>query len=431
MPPEWIIAGSSPVKRNRPARVMAAGIAGNVLEWYDFAIYGFFAPVIGKLFFPSDDPATSLIAAFGAFAAGFLMRPLGAVIFGHIGDRIGRRKVMIISVMMMAIPVFLIGILPTHAEIGVAAAILMVLLRMLQGLSVGGEYVGSFVFLLENAPKKRRGVFCCGSFLGLILGVLLGSAVGALVSDLASPETIADWAWRIPFVSGLVVAIVALMIRRGIPEQPLPAERARAPLFEAVRDHWRTMLQAAGLNMIGAIVFYAGFVYIATWLAQQTSLSRAEALNINTINLVVLAAFALPAAALSDRIGRKPVLVASSAGFVLLVYPLIWMMDHDNAWLVFFGQFGLAVLLSSFVAVVPATISEMFPWRVRVSAASVSLNVPYAIFGGTAPLVAAWLVTKTGNPLSIAWYLMAAAFLSLIVSLTLPKPRNDGPDDGI
>ncbi len=180
----------------KKTRVLAAGFIGNILEWYDFAVYGFFAPTIGKLFFPAADARTSLIAAFGAFAAGFLMRPFGAVLFGHIGDRIGRKKALTLSVMMMAVPTMLVGLLPTHAEIGITAAVLMILLRMVQGVSVGGEYTSSFVFLVEHAPPHRRAFFGAWSMIGATCGILLGSAVGALINSFTTDIQLQNWGWR-------------------------------------------------------------------------------------------------------------------------------------------------------------------------------------------------------------------------------------------
>ena len=182
-------------------KVIAAGVTGNVLEWYDFAVYGFFAPIIGRLFFPSDDPTVSLIASFGAFAAGFLMRPIGGIIFGFIGDKIGRKRALVLSVLLMAIPSGMIGILPDHATIGVSAAVLMVLMRMLQGMAVGGDYTSSIVSLAEQAPSKRRGFFTSWTLVGAVGGILLGSGVGALLSNLLSAEAVADWGWRIAFLS--------------------------------------------------------------------------------------------------------------------------------------------------------------------------------------------------------------------------------------
>src|SRR5690242_1534364 len=205
-----------------PVRLIAAGTVGNVMEWYDFSAYGYFAATIGRRFFPSADATTSLIAAFGVFAAGFLMRPLGGVVFGHIGDRVGRKAALTISVLAMAVPTFLIGVLPDYATLGPAAAVLLVVLRMIQGLSVGGEYTTSIVFLVEGAGQKHRGFAGSWSGFGAVGGILLGSAGGALVTVTLSPAEVASWGWRLPFFAGLFVGLAGLYVRRHIPELPQP-----------------------------------------------------------------------------------------------------------------------------------------------------------------------------------------------------------------
>ena len=201
-------------------RVVTAGLVGNVLEWYDFAIYGFFAPILAAQFFPSGNRMVSLLAAFGAFAVGFLMRPVGAAVFGHIGDRYGRARALLLSVAMMAIPTVLMGLLPTYATIGIAASFLIVLLRMFQGMAVGGEFTSSIVFLAERAPPSRRGFFASMSMFGATTGTLLGAAVGAALSRALSPEALVSWGWRAAFLSGIVVAVVAIIIRRNLFDTP-------------------------------------------------------------------------------------------------------------------------------------------------------------------------------------------------------------------
>ncbi len=404
-------------------RAIVAGIAGNVLEWYDFAVYGYFAPVIAGIFFPSEDPVVSLIAAFGAFAAGFLMRPFGGVVFGHIGDKIGRSRALLLSIMLMAIPTFVIGLLPGHATLGVAAAVFMVILRMLQGLSVGGEYTSSIVFLVEHAPAKRRGYFSSWTVFGAVAGILLGSAISALMSALLTDAEVAAWGWRVPFLLGILVGAVGWLIRHGIPELPVAKREPGdpSPVIEAFRDEWRAMLQVIGFNIMNAIAFYMVFVYMVTFLIEQVKEPRSTALDINTISMVVLLVLIPISGMLSDRIGRKPLLLIGTGGILLLTYPLMLAMHQPNDALILGGQIGFAILLGAFLGAGPATMAEVFPARVRVSALSVGYNICLAIFGGTTPLVSVWLIERTHDDLSMAYYLMAGALISLLVVLRLPE----------
>src|SRR5690606_23928355 len=246
-------------------RVVTAGVIGNVLEWYDFSVYGFFAPILAEQFFPAGDRMVSLLAAFGAFAVGFLMRPVGAARFAHVGDRYGRARALVISVAMMAIPTVLMGLMPTYATLGIAASFAIVLLRMLQGVAVGGEFTSSIVFLAEHAPPGRRGFFAAWAMFGATTGVMLGSAVGGALSNALSPEDLAAWGWRAAFVSGIAVAVVGLIIRRGMFDAPQRAP-VGSPLTLAFRHHRLDVLRIMALNVAPAATYYLLFVYAATWL---------------------------------------------------------------------------------------------------------------------------------------------------------------------
>lgn len=404
--------------RNRVITI-AAGIAGNVLEWYDFAIYGFFAPILGKLFFPSEDPTASLIASFGAFAAGFLMRPIGGALFGYIGDRVGRKRALNLSVLLMAIPTFLIGVLPTHAQLGVGAAVILVVLRMLQGLSVGGEYTSSIVYLAESAPKGKRGLFTSVSVLGGVGGILLGSFVSSVIAGSLAESQMERWGWRIPFLLGILVAGIGYLIRRHIPETISESEKADNPL-RVLRTYWRQVLQVSGLNLIAAVFFYTLFVFAITWLVNYVHEPRTMALQFNSIGLAVLIVVIPLAAHLSDRIGRKHLVIGSATALVLLAYPLFGLMHHPDEQLILLGGIGLAVLLGIYLGIMPALVTEMFPRHIRVSAVSVGYNLTYALFGGTVPIIAVWLINREHDDLSFVWYLLAVGTVSLVVAFFVP-----------
>ena len=261
--------------------MVAAGAIGNVLEWYDFAVYGYFAASIGRAFFPSEDPVAQVLAAFGIFAAGFLMRPVGGALIGTIGDRLGRRAALTVSVAAMAIPTFLVGVLPDYQAIGIAAPILLTVLRMVQGLSVGGEYTTSIIFIIEHAPSHRRGLVgalgCCGA----VAGILLGSATGALLASLMSEQALESWGWRIPFLLGLLVGIAGVVLRRHVHEAPRHAGGGRSPLRDTVRNHGPLLGRLAALSVFNSVGFYLIFVYLVSWLQFVDGIAPAKALEIN------------------------------------------------------------------------------------------------------------------------------------------------------
>jgi len=402
-------------------KTVAAGMIGNLLEWYDFAIYGYFAAAIGRHFFPHQDPVAQLLSAFGVFAVGYLMRPVGGALIGHIGDRFGRRAALTFSVVAMAIPTFLIGLLPGYATIGLAAPVALTLLRMVQGVSVGGEYTSSMVFLVEQAPERRRGLMGALASCGATAGILLGSAVGAGFAATMSSAALEAWGWRIPFLLGLVVGIAGYLLRRHVPET-LPTERRqRAPIVETLRDHWWVVLGIAGLSAFFAASFYVTFVYLVSWLQTADGIAPARALEINSFSMAVVLPITIAAGWLSDRSGRKPfLLLATILGFVAAL-PLWWMMHHPSAELAQLGQLGLVLIVGLFVGALPAAMVECAPPSVRCTTVALGYNVTLGVIGGLTPLVAAWLVERTGDELAPAFLIMATAVISFLVILRMPE----------
>ena len=402
-------------------KTVAAGMIGNLLEWYDFAIYGYFAAAIGRHFFPHQDPVAQLLSAFGVFAVGYLMRPVGGALIGHVGDRFGRRAALTFSVVAMAIPTFLIGLLPGYATIGLAAPVALTLLRMVQGLSVGGEYTSSMVFLVEHAPERRRGLMGALASCGATAGILLGSAVGAGFAATMSSAALEAWGWRIPFLLGLVVGIAGYVLRRHV-QETLPTERPqRAPIVETLRDHWWVVLGIAGLSAFFAAGFYVTFVYLVSWLQTADGIAPARALEINSFSMAVVLPITIAAGWLSDRTGRKPfLLLATVLGFVAAL-PLWWMMHHPSAELAQLGQLGLVLIVGLFVGALPAAMVECAPPSVRCTAVALGYNVTLGVIGGLTPLVAAWLVERTGDELAPAFLIMATAVISFLVILRMPE----------
>ena len=411
--------GSNTSVRDR--RAIIAGVVGNVMEWYDFSVYGYFATNIGRHFFPAHDAVSSLIAAFGVFAAGFLMRPLGSLLFGHIGDKMGRKVALTASVALMAIPTFLIGALPTYQQIGATASVLLVVMRLLQGLSVGGEYTISSIFLVEHSAAGRRGFFGSFAEVGACSGVLLGSALSGLVTTVLDRAMVDSWGWRIPFLIGVTVGIVGLCIRRHVIEGSAPQGTQRktaSPVREAFTE-WRTILRLIGLGAVGAVGFYMSFVYVTTYLRQIDHVAQSTALDINTISMVVLLLLLAPVGALSDRCGRKPFLLVATGGMLLMAWPLFWMLHHKAPFVILLGQIGFAVLSACFWGTIPATMVELVPERVRCTVLSLGYNTGMAILGGLTPMVAVYTIKRSQYDLSPAFLLMAAAAVSVIVVIGL------------
>ena len=401
----------------RKWRNIVAGAVGNALEWYDFAIYGYMAPILGKLFFPSEDAVASLLAAFGVFAVGYASRPIGGAIFGHLGDRFGRKPMLVVSVIAMGMATCAIGLLPDHSQIGTSAALLLVLFRILQGLSVGGEFSGSIVFMAEHAPPKRRGLDTSWPESGAVIGFLLGSGVGALTATVLGEDVMQSWGWRVPFLLGSVIAVAGLIFRRNLTEPQLAKRLERgagSPVVVALRDHWRSIIRVMSLILVGAVGFYMMFVYAASYLTQQMHMSTARALDINTVALFFMLVLVAPFAMLSDRIGRKPLLFAAALGGVVFAWPLWWLMQQDNYFLILAGQMGFALIFALNFAVIPAVMAELMPAKVRCSGASIGYNLCMAVFGGTTPFIATYLVARTADDYAPVYYFMAIAVLQLI-----------------
>ena len=299
------------------------------MEWYDFAVYGYFAAVLGRQFFPSDNPAVSLIAAFGAFAAGFLVRPLGGLVCGRIADLVGRKHALTLSVLAMALPTVLIGLLPTHQTIGIAAPIALVVLRIIRGLAVGGEYPSSLVFLVEHAPEDRRAFYAIWGQFGAVLGILLGSGVGSLLAMFLDDAQIASWSWRLPFLLGALVAATGYLIRSSIHAEKPPSDVKR-PVYDSFGQHRMSVLRVVLLNVGFGAAFYTAFVYAVSYIKEIDRLPEGVALDLNTGSMALLLLIMPLAAWLSDRFGRKPLLVTGSALLAFGAVPFFHLIHSSD-----------------------------------------------------------------------------------------------------
>lgn len=398
---------------------------GNLLEWYDFAIYGYFAATIGRVFFPAQDAVAQVLSAFGIFALGYLMRPLGGMVVGHIGDRYGRRAALTFSITAMALPTFLVGVLPGHATLGVAAPILLTLLRMIQGLSVGGEATMSMVFLVKRAPPGRRGLVGSLASLAANGGFLMGSAIGALFAALVPAEALAEWGWRIPFLLGLLVGGVGWWIRRLLEDDPPVKRPATSPLADTLRHHGPLVARVAGIAIFNAVGFYLMFLYIVTWLQNVDGVAPARALEINTVSMVVLLPVMIASGWLSDRTGRRPLMFGALVLAFAGALPFLWLMHHPDPVLMLAGQLAFVVPAGICLGVMPAVLTEAVPAGVRCTAVSLGYNIAFGIIGGLTPLTAAWLVARTDIDLSPAWLIMAAAAVTFAALLASRETSRD------
>ena len=412
------------------SRHALAGTVGNVLEWYDFAVYGFLAPIMSPLFFPADNGLTGLIKTYGIFAAGYLMRPIGGIIFGYIGDRLGRKVALQWSIALMAVPTVLVGLLPVHASIGSTAAVLLILLRLIQGISVGGELIGSMSYLVETAPENRRGLAGSWSVCGGVGGILLGSLVASTLGSLLTEQAMSEWGWRVPFLMGVVIFAVGRWLRRTLVESAdfenadTDEPNASLPIITVLRDIPGRVMHLSVSILLFATSFYLLFVWMPTYLSKIVSPPVAHALEVNTAAMVLLLIMIPLGGRLSDSLGRKPVMLTATILMGLLVYPAFLILDQGVMSYALAIQLFFALLLGLIQGPLPAFMVECFPVKVRYTAIGLSYNITLAIFGGTAPLVSTWLIQVTGDLASPAIYLVVLAVISTI-SMYFLKPLSE------
>ncbi|MEU1042334.1 glycine betaine/L-proline transporter ProP [Streptomyces sp. NPDC005551] len=403
-------------------RAVKAAALGNAMEWFDFGVYSYIAVTLGKVFFPSGNPTAQLLSTFGAFAAAFLVRPLGGMVFGPLGDRVGRQKVLALTMIMMAAGTFAIGLIPSYATIGVGAPLLLLAARLVQGFSTGGEYAGASTFIAEYAPDRRRGFF--GSWLefGTLAGYIGGAGLVTLMTALLSDGDLVSWGWRIPFLIAGPMGIIGLYLRMRLEETPAFAaelekaarkehDRPKVPLREMVAGQWRALLLCVGLVLVFNVTDYMLLSYMPSYLTSELEYDETHGL------LVVLAVMALMmvvqpfAGALTDRVGRRPVIAAGCLGFLALSVPAVLLIRQGSLLAVALGMGALGLLLVCFTSAMPAALPALFPTRVRYGSLSIGFNVSVSLFGGTTPLVVTALIGATGNMMMPAYYMMAAAVI--------------------
>lgn len=422
----------APAEAGRLRRVILAGGVGSAVEWFDFGVYGYLAPILGARFFPASDPVAAALSGFAVFCVGYFMRPVGGLLLGRLGDRVGRRRMLVASVVAMGAASTLIGVLPTYEQVGLLAPALLVTLRSVQGIAVGGEYTGAMAYTSECAPPRHRGLVSSMATVGVTIGLLCGSGTVALLQWWLPPEAFATWGWRWPFLGSVVVAALGLLLRVDMPEpqgfRAGPSEQPSVP--QVVRTHGALMLRVMAVIVGANAAFYAGFVYMPDALAQAQPTLAARAQTINSVMLAVQVVVVATGGWVSDRMGRR----RASALFTMLalvaVAPAWALFQRGTLEGLLAAQLLLCVPLGALFGMQGAMVAEMCPPAARCTVYGVSYGVGIAAFAGTVPALATWMVGRMGWSDGPLIYLLVALLLTLVTLLRLRPGDLAAMDDG-
>lgn len=413
--------------KQSPLRTALAGLIGNVLEWFDFAVYGYFASDIGQQFFPSSSHAAQQLLAFGVFALGFAARPIGSLVLGRVGDRIGRRALLTLSIAIMGGATLAIGLLPPYDQIGVAAPLLLLTLRIIQGFSLGGEFTGSMVYTTEQASPAMRGLISSSTAAGTTIGFILGSGSAWLVNAMLPTEQVATWGWRIPFVASISLCILGWFLRRGITEtaEGLKAAGLRPPLLASVVADWLPILRTFGIVAMTNAAYYLTFTYAVERRKNLAGEGGDAFLLANTLVLFIFVLASKPLGGwLSDRVGRRRLMMSLTVVTMALIYPALRLMLSGTVQQFVVGQIMLAVPIGMALGLQGAMVVEIFPLRTRVTSMSFAYSITLALAGGTAPLVSSWLIETLGHPLAPAYYIMLYGAIGLALMWPMPETNS-------
>jgi len=413
------------------SRKIAAAVAGNALEWYDFVVFGFLATILSQLFFPAHDAQASLLLTLATFGAGFVTRPLGGVFFGFHADRRGRKASLHLVILLMTLAIAVMAFAPTYERIGLGAPLLMVVGRLMQGFATGGEFASATSFLVEAAPAHRRGFYGSLQMAGQGLAVMMGTAAGILLTRLFSPAQILDGAWRLPFVFGLLIGPVGFYIRRHLEETPAfetaPHARGGGQIFRLLlRDYPGRLAASFGATICATIYFYVILVYMPTYAKTELRLTLEEAFVAQACGLAVLILLTPLVGALSDRFGRRPFLFGANILFALCALPLFsWIQTAPTVDAFAVLQMLLCAMLSGVLGVFSTVLAEQFPTGVRSSGLAITYNIAVMIFGGFAPFVVSWLISYFATPVAPAYYVIFGALAGISAAFFLEERRAD------
>ena len=408
-------------------KVAVSSFLGNFIEWFDYASYSYFATTIALVFFPSGNHMVAMLQTFGVFALSFVLRPIGALFWGNFGDKKGRKGALAISIMFMSGASFLIGCLPSYAAIGIFAPALLLLLRMVQGFSASGEYAGAATFLGEYAPTKKRGIYCSLIPASTAIGLLVGSTLATVSSD-----ALTSWGWRSPFLMAGPLGLIVHFIRTKLADSPVYASMTEAlddkqqfasttksvsPLRELFQNHFKTLVISFGACVLNAVGFYTVLTYLPTYLSDTVGMAAAQSSTITTICLVLYVALVFGMGHISDMFGRKKVLIGACVAFIVLTVPAFMALNTAQFWPVLIVELAMCATLTANDGTLSSYLTETFPTSVRFTGFAFSFNLANAIFGGTAPFIATWLIYTTGSSIAPAWYMVAVAAVALVAMI--------------
>lgn len=419
-------------------RVLIASLVGSSIEWFDYFLYGTVAGLVfNKVFFPSEDPVVGLLLSYATFALSFFIRPFGGIIFSHIGDKIGRKKTLVMTLSLMGLATAGMGLLPTYETIGIWAPILLILLRLIQGIGLGGEWGGALLLAVEYAPREKRGLFGSIPQMGVTIGLLLGTLVMSVMTLIFSEEQFLLWGWRIPFLMSAVLVLIGLWIRNGIDETPSfkkvkeKGEIVRIPLFETIKTQWREVLIAIGGKVVETAPFYIFGTFIVSYATANLGLSKTEALNAVTIATVVSTILIPIMGSLSDKYRRKPLYLIGTLLMILYAFPYFWLLQQKTtATLIIATVIGLGIIWTPITAVLGTMFSEIFKSNVRYTGISLGYQIGAAVAGGTAPLIATALLNKFNNSyVPVAIYMILTSLISLVAIWFVHDRNNERLDE--
>lgn len=418
-------------------KVWIASLVGSSIEWFDYFLYGTVAALVfNQLFFVTEDPSVGLILAYASFALSFFIRPFGGIIFSHIGDRIGRKKTLVVTLTLMGVATFGMGLLPTYQAIGIWAPILLITLRLVQGIGIGGEWGGALLLAVEYAPKEKRGLYGAIPQMGVTIGMVMGT-VALSIMTLLPEGAFMTWGWRIPFLLSALLVIFGLWIRKGIDETPSfkkvqeTGDIPKLPLVDTLKYHWREVLIAIGAKVVETAPFYIFGTFVVSYATTELGFSRTTTLNTVMVATIITTILIPIMGSLSDKIGRKKVYIAGTVGMLLFAFPYFWMLQQQSVVLLVVATvIGLGIIWAPITAVLGTMFSEIFSAKVRYTGVTLGYQIGAALAGGTAPLVAASLMLKfNGSYVPVAIYIIFTAVISLVAIWAVKDRSQENLDE--